>query len=325
MTTTPTPRSHRATAGPPATLFYSLLVVVGLAAFLYPFWIPAETALAEAHAADAPFVAAAVGLLAVLAISLEVRRGTTSGATIAVLAVLSAMAGVLRLIDLPGGGSGIFFLVVLAGAAYGPRFGLLLGLGAMATSALITGGMGPWLPFQMLALAWMGAGAGFVGRVTRRLPARVEVLALAAYGWVWGFVYGAIMNIWFWPYLVGQGALAWEPGLGLAGTLDRYWSFYTVTSLAWDAAAALTNAVLILLTGRVALRTFRRFATRLVPGAALDLDGSGSGSDGGGPAAHDAHAATDPDHRDGAEHEERGLEGEAAGLGRTGVSRPSVR
>jgi energy-coupling factor transport system substrate-specific component len=317
--TTPTAPGIRA-GGPPAPVFYGLLVVVGLAAFLYPFWIPAETAFGEAHAADAPFVAAAVGLLAVLAISLEVRRGTTTGATIAVLAVLSAMAGVLRLVDLPGGGSGIFFLIVLAGAAYGPRFGLLLGLGSMATSALLTGGMGPWLPFQMLALAWMGAGAGFVGRLTRRLPTPAEVVALAGYGWVWGFVYGAIMNIWFWPYLAGQGALAWEPGLGLGGTLDRYWSFYSVTSLAWDAAAALTNAVLILITGRVALRTFRRFESRLVPSLLLE---AGRPSQTGRAAPHDPYPSADADHGDDREHEQRGLEGQAAGLGRTGVATPS--
>jgi energy-coupling factor transport system substrate-specific component len=282
-------------------VFYLLLVAVGLGAFLYPFWVPAETAFSEAHAADAPFVAAVIGLLAVLAIALEVRRGTTTGATIAVLAVLSAMAGVLRLIDLPGGGSGIFFLIVLAGAAYGPRFGLLLGLGAMATSALVTGGMGPWLPFQMLALAWMGAGAGFLGRSTRRLAPRVEVAVLAAYGWGWGFLYGAIMNIWFWPYLAGQGPLAWEPGLGLAGTLDRYWSFYTVTSLAWDAAAAVTNAALILLTGRVALRSFRRFESRLRVGSTPLVAG-------GGP--QDAHPTADADQEDGAEDEQGGGEGQ---------------
>ena len=86
-----------------------------------------------------------------------------NGATIALLGMLAACAGLLRLIDLPGGGSGIFFLIVLAGAAFGPRFGLLLGLCAMAVSAIITGGIGPWLPFQMLALGWMGAGAGFLG------------------------------------------------------------------------------------------------------------------------------------------------------------------
>jgi energy-coupling factor transport system substrate-specific component len=312
MTAVALPRSR--SGGPPASVFYVLLVAVGLAAFLYPFWVPAETAFAEAHATDAPFVAAGVGLLAVLAIALEVRRGTTTGATIAVLAVLSAMAGVLRLVDLPGGGSGIFFLIVLAGAAYGPRFGLLLGLGAMATSALITGGMGPWLPFQMLALAWMGAGAGFLGRVTRRLPVPAEVVLLAGYGWLWGFVYGAIMNIWFWPYLAGQGALAWEPGLGFGATLERYWHFYTVTSLAWDAAAALTNAALILLTGRVALRTFRRFEARLAGPEEF-------GSERRGAAAHDAHAAADPDDGDRAEDDERGGEGQAAALGGAGVTR----
>ncbi|MET0913961.1 MAG: ECF transporter S component, partial [Acidimicrobiales bacterium] len=237
-------------------------------------------------------------------------------ATIAVLAVLSAMAGVLRLVDLPGGGSGIFFLIVLAGAAYGPRFGLLLGLGAMSTSALITGGMGPWLPFQMLALAWMGAGAGFVGRMTRRLPVPAEVVILAGYGWVWGFLYGAIMNIWFWPYLAGQGALAWEPGLGFYGTLERYWHFYTVTSLAWDAAAAMTNAALILLTGRVALRTFRRFEARLVGPEEF-------GSDRRWAAAHDPDPPADADHHDEDQHDERGGEGQSTALGGTGVAGPA--
>jgi energy-coupling factor transport system substrate-specific component len=200
----------------------------------------------------------------IVAVALEVRRGTMNGATVAILGMLSACAGLLRLFDLPGGGSGIFFLVVLAGAAFGPRFGLLLGLCSMAVSAVVTGGIGPWLPFQMLALGWMGGLAGIVGVWTARLAPRVEVGVLAAYGWGWGFLYGAIMNLWFWPFARG-GALDWHPGLGFAATLDRYWSFYVATSLGWDAAAAVTNALLILLTGAALLRTLRRFAHRLEP------------------------------------------------------------
>jgi energy-coupling factor transport system substrate-specific component len=243
---------------------YSLMVVLGAAAFLYPFWLPSTALPSQAHSGDAPLVAALVGALVIAAVMLEVRRGTMNGATVAILGMLSAVAGLLRLIDLPGGGSGIFFLVVLAGAAFGPRFGLLLGLCAMAVSAIVTGGIGPWLPFQMLALSWMAAGAGFAGLLTRRLDPRLEVLALAAYAWVWGFLYGAIMNLWFWPFARG-GALDWHPGLDLAATLDRYWSFYVATSLGWDAAAAITNAVLVLLTGLVLMRTLRRFAHRLDP------------------------------------------------------------
>ena len=247
------------------TFVYLLVVVVGVAAFVYPFWLPRDALPSEAHAGDAPLVAALVGALAVGAMALEVRRGTMNGATIALLGVLSATAGLLRLFDLPGGGSGIFFLVVLAGAAFGPRFGLLLGLASMATSAVVTGGIGPWLPFQMLALAWMAAGAGLLGRLSGRLPARAEVAVLAAYAWAWGFVYGALLNLWFWPFVRDGGPLSWSPGMGPTETLHRYWSFYVTTSFAWDAAGAVANAVLVALTGRAVLRTLRRFSVRLDP------------------------------------------------------------
>jgi energy-coupling factor transport system substrate-specific component len=245
-------------------LVYALMVLLGVGAFLYPFWLPSSAFSSRAHSGDAPLVAALVGALVIVAVALEVRRGTMNGATVAILGMLSACAGLLRLFDLPGGGSGIFFLVVLAGAAFGPRFGLLLGLCSMAVSAVVTGGIGPWLPFQMLALGWMGGLAGIVGMWTARLAPRVEVAVLAAYGWGWGFLYGAIMNLWFWPFARG-GTLDWHPGLGFAATLDRYWSFYVATSLGWDAAAAVTNALLILLTGAALLRTLRRFAHRLEP------------------------------------------------------------
>jgi len=244
---------------------YVLVAVVGLAAFLYPFWLPGSTHASSAHATDAPLWAALVGLLVVATVTLEVRRGTMNGATVSLLGVLAAAAGLLRLVDLPGNNAGIFFLVVLAAAAFGPRFGLLLGISAMAVSAVITGGIGPWLPFQMLALGAMGAGAGALGLITARLGLRVEVVVLAAYGWVWGFGYGAIMNLWSWPFLAGHGATQWQPGLGLSGTLTHYWSYYVATSFAWDAAGALCNALLIVLTGAALLPRLRRYAHRLDP------------------------------------------------------------
>lgn len=249
---------------------YVLATVVGAGAFLYPFWLPARAVESQAHSADAPLVAALVGGLVVAAIALEVHRATMTAAMVAMLGVLAAVAGLLRLVPMPGGGNGIFFVVILAGAAFGPRFGLLLGLCGMAVSAVITGGIGPWLPFEMLGLAWMGATAGLVGRLTARLAPRAEVVALAAFGWLWGFVYGAILNLWFWPFLRDRGPLSWHPGLGPAETLHHYWSFYVATSLAWDAARALTDALLILVTGIAILRTFRRFAHRLAPTVELD-------------------------------------------------------
>jgi len=244
---------------------YVLMTVVGVAAFLYPFWLPAGAVPERSHQFDAPMVAAAVAALVVGAITLEIRRGTMNGATISLLAVLSAASAILRIIGLPAGGNAIFFLVVLAAAVFGPRFGMLLGLCAMAVSAVLTGGFGPWLPFQMLTLGWLGAGAGILGRWTRTLPPWAEVGVLAAYGWVWGFVFGAVMNLWFWPFAIADGPISWNPSLGPAETLAHYWSFYIVTSFAWDAARSFVNAGLILLLGRPLLRSMRRFAGRTDP------------------------------------------------------------
>lgn len=246
-------------------VIYLLMFVIGVAAFLYPFWLPQAAVPEAAHAGSAPLIAALVAVLALTAVALELRRATMNGATIAVLGVLSAIAGLLRLLDLPGGGSGIFFLVVLAAAAYGPRFGMLLGLGAMIVSSVITGGIGPWLPFQMLALSWMGAGAGFVGLLTRRGPMPIEVATLAVYGWIWGLLYGAIMNLWFWPFQQDGGALSWNPSLGWVESLERYRTFYMATSFPWDAAGALANAVLIVITGATLLASLRRIGVRLRP------------------------------------------------------------
>ena len=54
--------------------------------------------------------------------------------------------------------------------------------------------------------------------------------------------------------------------------MHRYWQFYVATSLGWDAAAAVTNAILILVTGLVLMRTLRRFAHRLDPVVEFEPD-----------------------------------------------------
>ncbi|MCB1031977.1 MAG: hypothetical protein KDA95_11600, partial [Acidimicrobiales bacterium] len=123
---------------------------------------------------------------------------------------------------------------------------------------------GPWLPFQMLGLGWMAAGAGWLGKLTCRLRPWGEVVVLAAYGWAWGFIFGAILNLWFWPFQRG-GELSWEPGMNLGQTLTRYWAFYVATSFAWDAAGAISNAIILMIVGKPLMATLRRYAHRLNP------------------------------------------------------------
>lgn len=281
---------------PPAALIYVVITIVGVAAYLYPFWLPAESAPEGAHRALAPLIAAVLVGLMVVAVGLEVRVGRMNGATVAMGGVLAASAGLLRLLDLPGGGSGMFFLVILAGAAFGPRFGLLLGMSAMAISALLTGGMGPWLPFQMLGLGWMGATSGFAGQLSARWPTRVEVAFLAVFGWIWGFLYGAVLNLWAWPFSISEGPLSWHPDLSVAETLEHYRSFYATTSFAWDAAGAFANALLIVVLGAPILVSMRRFAHRLDPVAEfVGGESPGPSSDVGPSSAGQTVQTTGPD------------------------------
>jgi len=251
-------------------LAYGLASLVGAAAFVYPFWLPDGTL--STRSTDAPLIAGVVGALAIAAVMAEIRAHTMTGADVAVLGMLSAMAGLMRLVDLPGGGSGIFLLVILGAVALGPRRGFLLGLFSMALSAVVTGGVGPWLPFQMLVLAWVGAALGLIGRATRRMPPTAELAVVAVAAWASAFLYGVLINLWSWPLTPGEGELQWHPGLGAGETLRRYWSFYVATSSAWDAAGAFANAVAVIVLGRPVLATIRRFAARLDPVVELDAD-----------------------------------------------------
>jgi energy-coupling factor transport system substrate-specific component len=257
------PGAHR-TPWRPATV-YMLTAVVGVVAFAWPFWLHNDALAGTDHAGDAWLWASLLGLIIVGAVLLEVVEGTMNGATIAVLGVLASMNGLLRLLDLPGGGNAMFFLTVLAAAVLGPRRGLLLGLTAMAASAVITAGIGPWLPYQMLALGGMGAGAGWVGIAIQRAPLRTQVIVLAAFGWCAAFFYGGLMNLWTWPLIQDGGSLSYAAGLSFTQTVHHYWAFYVATSFAWDAAGALINAVLILVLGAPILRSLRRISHRVSP------------------------------------------------------------
>jgi energy-coupling factor transport system substrate-specific component len=153
----------------------------------------------------------------------------------------------------------MFIVVLVAGNSFGPAFGFLLGAVGMFASGLFIGGLGPWLPFQMVAMGWVGLGAGLLPRT----PGRTRILALAAYGFIVGYVFGAIMNLWSWPFLTSGSAVAWDPGAGAVTNLRHYASFYMATSFAWDTFRAVGNAALVLLLGRPLLGALDRAARRM--------------------------------------------------------------
>ncbi len=249
-----------------STLLVGLTSLVGAAALLYPFAL-ANVAATTGHAADAPVLMLILMPLLLGVILADLATNQINARVVAALGMLVAINAILRLPAGPGDSPTFFFLVMIVGYAYGGRFGFLLGALSLLVSALLTAGIGPWMPFQMLTMGWMGLGAGGLQYVRRWLgwPAggRGEILLLVIYGWLWGFLFGAVMNLTFWPFASGDSALAWQPGLGLGATLRRYWAFYLLTSLGWDATRALFNALLIVAFGRPILQVLRRLGLRL--------------------------------------------------------------
>jgi energy-coupling factor transport system substrate-specific component len=256
---------------------FALTTLLGVGAFLYPFWMPAlaqqgvmEGAAQDmAHAGDAALVLSLIVALCFAVLLVEVQAQAVSAKAIALMGVLVAINSVLRFAEVavpgPGGFSPIFLLIVLGGYVFGARIGFLLGALTLLASALITGGVGPWLPYQMLTAGWVGMSAPLCRGPARAIAQRVrggEVMVLAAFGAAWGVLFGVIINLWFWPFTVGVGAMYWEPGVGVAETIRRYALFYSVTSLAWDLLRAAGNAVLIALLGGAVLRILERFRLR---------------------------------------------------------------
>ena len=257
-------RLRRMDAG---TIAFVLLNVIGVAAYLNPFFAPVlreDGVDSFAHRTDAPIVfAITAALCMVLAVAELSGRGLNSK-SLAALGVLAALAAVLRTITLPAGANLYFFLVILGGYAFGYRMGFLLGALSFFLSAVVTGGFGPWLPFQMFASAWMGASAGALRVATVRFePGRkTEVGMVIGFGALWGLLFGAITNLWSWPFFAAGPDISYEPGLGPEETLRRYWNYYLLTSFGWDLLRSLCNAVILLLVGGPLLRALIRFRDR---------------------------------------------------------------
>lgn len=247
---------------------YFLAALIGIVALAYPFLLlsfpPGQTGEPAFSVGETPLL---TGLLIslCLAVLLAELKGQAAGAKIvAALGIMVAATATLRFIEVgipgPGGFTPIFAPIILGGYVFGPRFGFLMGAMTLLVSAIITAGVGPWLPYQMFTAGWVGLSAGWLPHPR---PPAAELTMLIAFGFLWGFMYGLIMNLYTWPYLTGDLVTTWTPGAGVAEALRRYAAFYLTTSLLWDSAAAIGNVILLAALGLPTIRALTRFRGRM--------------------------------------------------------------
>jgi energy-coupling factor transport system substrate-specific component len=187
---------------------------------------------------------------------------------VALLAAIAAIDTALRLavIEGIGGFSPIYFLVLCAGYVFGTSFGFLAGALSILVSALAGGGMGPWVPYQIFAVGWVGVAAGLAGQWSRgaRVPDWRDVLVLAAVGGVMGWVVGALLDITVWiPAFRGNPSLGWLPGMDAATALVHFGRFYLLTSLAYDTFRAVGNVLMVIALGAPVMVALARLRVRL--------------------------------------------------------------
>lgn len=179
---------------------------------------------------------------------------------VAMLGVLTAMVAVVRPFGAGAAGfEAVFFVLILGGRAFGPGFGFILGNTGLFASALLTAGIGPWLPYQMLAAAWVSFGAGLLPQVR----GKKEMLIIVLYAIVSSLGYGTMMNMSFWPYAIGvTSGLSFTPGAPVLENLHTFMLFCLTTSMGWDLGRAFFTSVLLLLTAKPVLGALRRASRR---------------------------------------------------------------
>lgn len=262
MTTTVAarPEARAIRLRPASWMLLAAAFVLGIVSFGWPLLASSSAGLANSHSGDAPWIMLVLVPLVLGIVIAQLADGSIDSKAIALLGVLAACGAVLRL---PSGGVAgfepVFFLLVPAGRVLGRGFGFVLGALTLFVSALLTGGVGPWLPFQMFAAAWIGFFAGC-------LPTwrgRAELLMLAGYAALAALAYGLVMNLWFWPFLAGSDtSVSYVAGAGPADNLRRFWAFHLTSSLGFDLPRAVFSALFILVAGRPLLSALRRVARR---------------------------------------------------------------
>lgn len=161
--------------------------------------------------------------LIVLAFVFEFEAQALSSKEVALVAVLGTLSAVLRIpfAAIPNV-QPCTYLIICSGYVFGSVTGFMVGLlTAVLSNAVL--GFGPWTLFQVLAWGLAGATASPLGRW------RAGRWTLAGFGLTWGYVFGLMMNAWFWAsfaypltwqtFLAVQAAAIWFDTLHAAGNV----------------------------------------------------------------------------------------------------------
>ena len=120
------------------------------------------------------------------------------------------------------------FIIITVGMLLGPAAGYITGIFTVLISSLFCG-YGTYVWWQMLGWGVMGLLAGYLPKKNL-----ISIILAAAYGVVWGYIYGWITNLWW--LFSSHTPINWTTIA--AGNIGSLWP---------DTMHAVTNGVLLIL------------------------------------------------------------------------------
>jgi energy-coupling factor transport system substrate-specific component len=214
-------------------------VALGSAAFLLPLLFPQFSGSGLGWG----LVVTVMVVLIILAFAFAFESSTLSSREIALTAMLGTISAVARIpfAAIPSVQPCTFF-IICSGYVFGPLAGFMVG----AVTALVSNfflGQGPWTPYQMFAWGLVGVMAALL----RKLHAGIALLVV--FGLVCGYLYGWIMNTWYWLSFAYPFTL-------------KTFLVYQASSLWFDTLHAFSNTLLLVIFGRKVINILERFEKR---------------------------------------------------------------
>lgn len=186
-----------------------------------------------------------IAFLACVPFFIGFERGKTGARELVVIAVLTALSVVGRLIFAPlPGFKPVTAMVIITGIAYGMQAGFVTG----ALSAVVSNifyGQGPWTPFQMFVWGFLGLLSGLIFKRGKKPNRFLLVLA----GILGGVLFSVMMDVW--SVLNFDGSWSWS----------RY-AALIASSLPFMAVYAASNVVFLLLLTNPFLEKLNRIKNK---------------------------------------------------------------
>ena len=219
--------------------FLALILVTGVTAFIIPLFPQSPLN----NIMNWGLTATILVILAIVAFFFEFEAAAISAKEIALVAMLGTISAVSRVpfAAIPNV-QPCTYLIICSGYVFGPVAGFMVG----AITALVSNfflGQGPWTPYQMFAWGLVGVSAAYIRRFD------LGRIWLIIFGAIWGYLYGWIVNIWFWVSFIYP-------------LTSRTFFVYQLNSIWFDTFHAIGNAIFLGLFGMKTIAILERFRKR---------------------------------------------------------------